>query len=104
MIVNVRLDISDEDRQRLASRIAGRPIKGLVKRREVVAFVEGCLAKACADQQDGDSGQLESLPSGNLSAAELAAVERLREEGHDDGYITGWLIAGRPAGASRPRL
>lgn len=103
MIVNVRIEISDEQRRLFASRLAGKPVRRLTTRKDVVSFVEGCIAGACDATTCADDIQTESANS-NLTAEERQTVTQLRAEGKDDGYIIGWLIGGRRTGAARPRL
>ena len=106
MIANVRIDITDSRRRLLASKIAGKAVQRLATRKEIVSFVEGCIAAACEDRSDTEDDPAgKAVPaSSHLTPAERQTVERLRSEGKGDSYITGWLIGGRPSSAKRPRL
>ena len=92
MIVNIRIEISDEQRNTLACAIAGKAVKRLATREDVTAYVEGAIARIEVKAEDSVDSQL---------ARPLPIVERLRAEGRSDDYITsylrGWAAAGKTA-------
>jgi len=73
MKVNVKLDINDVERKKLASYID----------EDQNNFVQGCIDAAV------DAVVIKTLP------AEDIEIARLRKLGLDDSYIRGWLQVGR---------
>jgi hypothetical protein len=86
MKVNVKLDISDTERDTLADYIDGNQSKRLATRKDVNSFVQGCLDAAL----EADS-QRHVFPANN----EADEIQQLRNAGHNDSYIRGWLQVGR---------
>jgi len=83
MKVNVKLDINDVERKKLASYIDEDQGKRLATRKDVNNFVQGCIDAAV------DAVVIKTLP------AEDIEIARLRKLGLDDSYIRGWLQVGR---------
>jgi hypothetical protein len=96
MITNIRLELDDDARRALASLIAGKPVKRLATRAEVCDFVRGSV-DALVDGMANDLNLAGAQPKAEVSTAsrlspqEVAGVERLRKQGHNDSYIRGQL-------------
>ena len=97
MKVNVKLSLSDEERNIMAVNISGKDSKRMVTRAEVNEFVQGCMD--CITDAIIGQPVTEMKPAKNpLSSDEQAEVERLRAMGKSDSYIRGWLQVGRSIG------
>lgn len=101
MKTNVKLDVSDEIRNALAILIAGKQVKRLASREDVTAFVTGALEGLLQTAQPIDEDEpvrrsRSAEPrSQSLTADEERTIARLQKEGRDEGYIRGWIYAGR---------
>lgn len=101
MKCNVKIEISDEARRALSSLLAGKPVKRLATRDEVNAYllgtVAGLMREGGADlgQKTVEASQVVDAIRRPFTAAEQREVERLQAEGRSEGYIRGWVYAGR---------
>lgn len=95
MITNIRLDLDNHERDLLANLIDGKVSARLATRKDVTAFVEGCVNRAVQAAMGGETPVQQAT---TLSDSESAEVERLRSLGHDDSYIRGWISVGRTIG------
>ena len=100
MIVNIRVEVDDATRQRLASMAEGRPVKRQATRKEVTEFVEGALASlraapAVVDTRDGS----EALKTVTDALSARRGGRKLSEPDPEDretlvdkppNYIMGW--------------
>lgn len=93
MKVALSIEITDEQRNALAIALAGKETKRLVTRDEVREFLEGAIASLGAPAVVGDAVGFARTTV--LSPAEEELVEKLRAEGRSDGYIVGYIKAGR---------
>lgn len=90
MNVNIKVSLTDEQRNNMHRRLTGKQTKGMVSRATVNEFMQGCL----------DSFLTEEAPPklfgiGSITAQEQMEVDRLRAEGQPDNYIVGWIKGGR---------
>lgn len=111
MIVNTRIELTDEQRRLFASYLAGKGVRRMATRAEVREFIEGSVQAAINDS-GVERETIDNIPPvrrssrivSNLTDEERAEVESLRRKGKTDGYIIGWLTVARGSGAPRPRL
>lgn len=88
MNVNVKLTITDEERDILADYLDGKASKRLATRKDVNSFVQGCIAAAT----DGAATpEAEAATASDLPEWAYREADRLAAEGHDPSYIRGWL-------------
>ena len=98
MNLNHKMTITDEQRQQLASHIAGKPVKRLATRKDICAFLDGCLQATFEISDSPAPAQPAASPprrAPQLSADEESEIQRLRKEGKSDNYIRGWIQVGR---------
>ena len=102
MKCNIKLDVSDQQRNALACLLAGKAVKRLATREDVLSFVQGAVAGLSQETPTlplGSPSVPAAAPSGALRAplspAELATVAELTKAGRSPGYIRGWIYAGR---------
>ena len=104
MIVNVRLDVTDDQRRALASLLAGRPVRRMATRAEVVDLLGAALAglseggtgtSAPPPEAPGAKAGMTEAARAPLTPRELAEAERLAKAGKTAGYVRGWILAGR---------
>lgn len=88
MKVNVSLELDDAARDLIANYFDGRVTKRMATRRDIRAFVEGCVDMAI---QNAMGGGLQVHQACALSVKEADEVQRLRALGKDDSYIRGWI-------------
>ena len=93
MKVALSIEITDEQRNALASAITGKETKRLATRDEVREFLEGAIASLGASAVVGDAAGFARTTV--LSPAEEELVGKLRAEGRSSGYIVGYIKAGR---------
>ena len=90
MNVNVKLSLTDEQRNVMYRNMTGKDVKRMVSRAEVNEFVRGCLAAVVEDAPvDGEGQPIHEVTQ--LTASEMREVKRLQEAGHNASYIRGWL-------------
>ena len=82
MKVNVKLDIDDFARNILADYLDDTHSNRLATRKDINHFVNGCLDAAVTAPFRAET-------------TEKSEIKRLRDLGHDDNYIRGWLQVGR---------
>lgn len=115
MIVNCRIEISDEQANALAVLLKGKPTKARATRKDFNEFVAGCVAAlpelgtitpekgtaapAAQDDDPDDTDAWISKPAFRFSHRRInmaALVERARKEdakalaGKSDGFVVGW--------------
>lgn len=88
MKTNVSIDLDDACRDLLANYFDGKVTKRLATRKDVTEFVLGCVDMAVQNAMGGAQAVAQAC---NLSAVEMAEVERLRKLGKNDSYIRGWI-------------
>jgi hypothetical protein len=105
MNVNIKISMSDEDRNIMAMNLTGKISKRMVTRAEISSFVQGCLDSITDSINIGEP--LETVKVGYIDTnapkpmtdwfteIERSTVEGLRAMGRDDSYIRGWLQVGR---------
>lgn len=102
MRCNVKLDLSDAQRNALAQLLTGKPTKRYATREEVAQYVLGAVegitqpAPEAAPEPANlaPRAQVEG-PKNPLTEAERATVQAKLAEGRSIGWIRGWIYAGR---------
>ena len=107
MNVNIKISMSDEDRNIMAMNLTGKISKRMVTRAEVNQFVQGCLDSITDSINIGSPRETVKVgyidtnvpkPAKNwFTEDERSTVESLRAMGRDESYIRGWLQVGRKA-------
>lgn len=101
MKTNISLNLSDQQRNDLACLLAGKKVKRLATRKEIVEFTTGLIERnlinAIGVKAIPESPARQAL-AGALSADEQGLVEHLRAQGKSDSYIRGYIKGGRPGG------
>ncbi len=96
MIVNIRIEVDDATRQRLASMAEGRPIKRQATRKEVTEFVEGALASLrvapAVDGSETPTVGMDALSArrGGRKLSEPDPEDRETLADKPPSYIVGW--------------
>lgn len=110
MKTNFSVDLTDGQRQRLATFLAGKPVKRLATRDDVKAFVLGTMAGFMEDLAEGHRSPEGTAvrvvyrdTSRAMTDTERATAERLRAEGKDDRYIVAYITTGRRIAAQRSK-
>lgn len=87
MIVKLRLEISDQQRNTLAKWLTGKEIKRLASREEVANFVTDCLMMLDVSPPEKETGS----EIQELTTDEQRIARELREAGKPETYITAYL-------------
>lgn len=117
MKTNLKLDVADAQRNALACLLAGKQVKRLASREEVGEFVQGALAglERIGTMIPASGPKVADFPAAVERAArgageatpeveamrvayrpeEAREVARLLAEGRSEGYVRGWVYAGR---------
>ncbi len=98
MITNVRIDLTDEQRNVLSRAINPSAPKRLATRQDVTEYVMGCIEAATAPEAISEAPRAVSTPSSVSAPAytRLQAImerERLSDKrlaGKSDSYVRGW--------------
>lgn len=85
---NFKYALDDSQRNTLHTYLTGKDTKTLVTRKQVCEFLQGTLDAALQPAQPPEHGALRASATPAWIEEETA---RLRDEGHDDSYIRGWL-------------
>ena len=100
MKATFKYELTDEQRNEFKNRTTGKVRKALAKRIEINDFLQGCLDSFLAGETPSVTTAAGSpVPKSSQEAGvrhiyspdELAEIDRLRAEGHDDSYIRGWM-------------
>lgn len=104
MNVNIKISMSDEDRNIMAMNLTGRISKRMATRAEINEFVQGCLDRITDSISIGEAtntvkvGYIDTgvpKPKSWFTEDERSVVESMRALGREDSYIRGWLQVGR---------
>ncbi|MDJ0905382.1 MAG: hypothetical protein QNI96_05140 [Woeseiaceae bacterium] len=99
MITNLRLDLTDRQRNDLACMLAGKKVARLATRAEITDYVTGLLERSLCEStavRATPESPVRQQLAGALSFDEQQLVEQLRAAGKNDSYIRGYIKAGRP--------
>lgn len=98
MIVNIRIELPDTERETMFQNLTGTEYRRKVSRAQVREFVEGCVEAASRRvmlSPTPEAIRAADAPASSFTAAEQSEIERLRADGKSDSYIRGWLQVGR---------
>lgn len=90
MKVNVKVSVSDSERDTLANYLDGKESARLATRKDVNNFLYGCLDAALLGQS--------SVDTYDCQLDYDAEIERLHKEGFNESYIRGWMKIGQSMG------
>lgn len=97
MNVNVKLSLTDEERNTMYRNITGKDVKKMVSRKDVSEFVAGAIASVLVEGDEEQDTCDQTVPvSQLLTPSEVRIVERLSAEGKSESYIRGFIKGGRP--------
>lgn len=115
MITNIAVELSDEQRNKIAQRIFGSPGKRMITRDElrqvvwgfVTALGDNIVVPTPAEAEDEHRVARrvadEVVSRSPYTAAEQELADRLTAEGRSPEYIRGYISAGRVLARSRGR-
>lgn len=94
MKTNISIETDEGVRDLLANYFDGKVSKRLASRKDLIAFVNGCVDMATQNAMGGEKFVKAATV---LTGPEEAEVARLRTLGKNDSYIRGWIQVMRRA-------
>ncbi len=94
MNINIKVSLTDIERNRMYRNITGKCVKKMISRSELNDFVAGCIDAAISEiaRKEHDDPSAPSVPMvDRFTPSELAEVTRLQAAGKSDNYIHGQL-------------